>query len=216
MKILFPRYENGTPHWTKETFEREVNPDDYFKTIDDFKEYIRKCYTNNNVMILTIEECNNLKCKIEKAIDTQKCIKFTVGQLHNFKKGLDKILLDYPLGEIRDYWKSQADLLLKEFSIIVRKNDEFIKDNKDAVFNYLDEKRILAIQFKKEKKKQYNKTYAEKEKQKLQIIPRKLLTEEEKQQRRKETNKKYYEKKKQQSQIVNEESEKILTEEETS
>lgn len=211
MKIEFPRYEDYKQHWTKETYEKEVNEDDYFKTIDDFKKYIQQKYPEDS---LKIEECNKFKEQIQNAIDTQTYIPFMNEDIPRFREEFNAILKRYPLGEIRDYWKSKVDLLVKEYKILLRKNNKFIAQNKDAVFNYLDEKRLLAIQLEKEKKKQYNKKYADKKKQMLQIVPRTLLTEEEKKEHKKEANKKYAEKIKEAKGIIDKQPRQLLTEEE--
>lgn len=183
MKVLFPRYDDFKPHWLNQTYEREVNEDNYFKTLDDFKAYIER--TNPKI---TIEICEDIKSQILTAIQTNKGIKFLIDDLIEFRKSNNPLISSYPLGEVRDYWKTQNDLLIQAYKTLMAKNNKFILENKDAVFIFLDEKRNSTIEKLKEKRKEANKKYYEKVKATLKIDKvsqvKSILTEEEKKQKK--------------------------------
>lgn len=193
MKVLFPRYEDYVLHWSKETYEREVNEEGYFKSLDDVKNYILR--KNDKI---TIEICEDIKSQIENAIEKNILIQFLTEDLKEFKKSNNVLLLSYPFGEVRNYWIAQNDLLIQEYRALMSKNSKFIKENKDAVFEFLNEKRHVTVQQIKEKRKEANKIYYEKRKSLLKLDeeqPKVELTEDEKKEKKKLANKKYYEKK---------------------
>jgi len=212
MKVQFPRFENYTKHWSNEVFEREVNENNYFHTLDDFKNYLQLHYD-----ILTIAICDEIKNNIEDAIENKKLAKMFTDDVKQFKQGKLILINQYPFGEIREYWSNQYDLLVEEYIKIARLNNQFIKNNKDEVFSYLNESKISKIVSLKEQRKIANKKYYENRRQELNIENSKekhVLTEEEKKDQRKIANKKYYEKRRQELNIENSKEKHVLTEEE--
>lgn len=194
MKVLFPRYDDFKPHWQNETYEREVDENNYFKSLDDFKAYINRYYPSPS-----IETCEDIKSQILVAIEANKGIKFLVDDLVDFKKSNIPLISSYPIGEIRDYWKAQNDLLIQEFKLLMAKNNKYIKDNKDIVISFLDEQRDTAIRKIQENRKEVNRRYYEKRKMMLSNdnkTAKSVLTEEERKLRKQIANKKYYEKRK--------------------
>jgi hypothetical protein len=193
MKVQFPRFENYTKHWSNEVFDREVNENNYFHTLDDFKNYLQLHYD-----ILTIEICNEIKNNIEYSIENKKLAKIFTDDIKQFKHGKLSLINQYPFGDIREYWSNQYDLLVEEYIKIARLNNQFIINNKHEVFSYLNESKISKIVSLKEQRKIANKKYYETRRQELNIETTKeklVLTEEEKKEKKKLANKTYYEKK---------------------
>lgn len=188
MKILFPRYENEQPHWTNEKYEREVNENECIHSIEEFRQYITNIFGT-----LTIEICDDIKEQITKAIENNTGINFLTNDLNNFNKSMMKLIISYPIGEIRDYWKEKGEALINDYKTLMKRNQIFIKENKDIIFNMLDENRFKLLDELKSKRQLANKKYYEKQKNKLHITPRILLTSEEKKQKKQLANKQYYE-----------------------
>lgn len=192
MKIEFPRYEDGVKHWSNDVYEREVDSNNDFKTIDDVKKYF-----NYHNPILTIPICNDIINDIEYASQNKKVAKFLHEELKDFKKEKMGLINQYPFGDTREYWSNKYDLLSQEYLKLILKNDTFIKQNKEQIFEFLNEQKNMKVHTLKEKRKIANQKYYEKKMKELDIeTSKEVLSEEEKKERRKLANKKYYEKNK--------------------
>jgi hypothetical protein len=191
MKIEFPRYEDGVKHWSNDVYEREVDSNNDFKSIDDVKKYF-----NYHNPILTIPICNDIINDIEYASQNKKVAKFLHEELKDFKKEKMGLINQYPFGDTREYWSNQYDLLSQEYLKLILKNDTFIKQNIEKIFEFLNEQKNMKVNTLKEKRKISDKKYYENKKAELNIQPRTLLTEDEKKEHKKISDKKYYENKK--------------------
>jgi hypothetical protein len=206
MKIEFPRYDDGVKHWSNDVYEREVDSNNHFKTIDDVKKYF-----NYHNTILTIPICNDIITDIEYASQNKKVAKFLHEELKDFKKEKMNLINQYPFGDTREYWSNQYDLLSQEYLKLILINDTFIKKNKEKIFELLNEQKNMKVNTLKEKRKIADKKYYEKNKAELNIQPRTLLTEDEKKEHKKISDKKYYENKKEE---LNIQPRTLLTEDE--
>ena len=133
MKVDFPRYDNFVPHFSNEVYTREIDENDYLKSLDDFRTYI------NRFGVLDIEECGKYKTDILTSIDANKICEFLFEDLKHFKASKNSLMKNYPLGDVRNYWSEQFDLLAKEFKKTLIKSTKFIHQNKDDIFAILDE-----------------------------------------------------------------------------
>jgi len=179
-----------------------------FESIQDVKTFLCQSYRLN-----TIEDCNELK----KYIETKKVVKFLISEYKNITSHINIAFNQIPLGSRTNELETLANDLKKALTTSINKSALFIYNNQEEIFQLLDEKRLTRVNELKEKRKQANKKYYEKQKSLLSEATACTvgLTEEEKIQSRKEkqkqANKKYYEK---QRQELNIEIKPLLTEEE--
>jgi hypothetical protein len=199
MRIEFPEYNDGVRHWNKECHIREVDEEDYCKTVADVDKMITNMVKEKNFKssIDLINYIDGLKQDLVTAIETQKTPTF-VGQLYKDWKHINNysfILNDIPL-HLRGYWEDQA----KELTAIGLQNwkntSKFITSNKDDVFQILEQQKEYLLVKRKEKKRTYNETYMNKLKQAGIVKDKVILTTDERKEHRREANKKYYLKKK--------------------
>jgi hypothetical protein len=196
MKIEFPIYENGQRIWTNEIQIKEVDELDYCKTIEDLNNFIDYLLvgTEFKTNIKLFEFIEQIKHNINTAIETKKVISFLDEIYQHWKKEegfYDGILYDYPIN-IKSYWEEKKNELHKQKKINLSKTNAYIKQNKDIVFEILDNKKIDILNNIKEKKQLYNKNYKNKLIKVGLAKEKVLLTDEERINNRKEANKKYY------------------------
>lgn len=202
MKVQFPSYTNekldlhydtNTQSMIPSYIEIEVKEDKYFKSIEELKEYLEQWNYLGN-----IEKQNIIKECIDTSIENKKIPKFLTENDNTYSH----IVMTYkslPFSEQAKY-KNDYDNLLSLRKSNLSKSFNFIKENKDAIFNMLDEMlsqkyETLKEQWRKASKKRYEKLKALKPKV---VKERNVLSAEEKKERRKLANKKYYEKLKEQ------------------
>lgn len=201
MKFDFPVYEKGVRAWTNEVITKEVDELDYCQTTEDLNNFIDflllgEEFKNNLQLFQFIEKT---KDNINVAIESKQVICFLDEIYTHWKKSegyYDGLIREYP-DHIKDYWIQKKNELYKQKKINLSKTNAYIKQNKDTVFQILDDKKIDILNKIKEKKRLYNKNYRDKLKKVGLIKERVLLTDEERKERKKEANKKYREKQKQ-------------------
>ena len=189
MKIDIPSYYNGVSEFER-TVEFSVNENDTFNSILDFMNVIN----NMEKIPVTIQDFEDIKHKILKFINGEaSTINFIYKPYKEFLTHFNNNLKHYP-DNMKTIWTNNFEPLRLIFINNIKQHHLFIKDNKDEICEWLDEKRNTKLITLKEKKKIVNLKYYEKNK----MIPdiKIKLTAEEKKERRKIANAKYYNKEK--------------------
>lgn len=174
-------------------------------SIDDFKSQVI-----NKIPDFNIKDTQKFKQDINKAIETKRIIPYFVDKTTEFSNRIELLTNDY-----NEYLFEKYDNItfqLKQYiSNINKKSNQFVKLNKQAIFDALDE--IIEIEKNKikENKKIANKKYYENRRNQLGIEKKQPLTEEEKKERQKLAKEKFNEKKRQELGL---EKKPLLTEEE--
>jgi hypothetical protein len=204
MKIYFPDYEDYKPHWRNTTIEWEAKEDDHYKCVDDIKNYIilgsqnRANKKNGNEVITTenqkLKLLNDLEEDIRKSMLNNKYCSFVCKEFGHKKKDIECKLLQYPIGEIRDKWKQEADKLIKIEDNNRIQSNKFVKQNSEEIYKMISDRRDEILLLTKEKKKEENKRYRENIKILQGKEQRVLLTEEQKEENRKVAQEKYKQK----------------------
>lgn len=173
-----------------------------FQTIQDVKMFLCP-------RLDTIEECNEVK----NCIESKTLVKF-LSTTYNITSHINLAFNQIPLSSRTNKLETLANDLKTALTTTLKKSALFIYNNKEEIFQLLDEKRIERVTELKEKRKQANQKYYEKKKSILTSDndEPKVLTEEEKTQRKQLANKTYYEKKR--SEKIVSEKPPVLSEEE--
>lgn len=189
--------------------EYEIKSDEYFNSVSEFMIYLE----NNDCIDIKkkhrfkkrMEKNNKIKKEIEDYIQTKYLpdfiIKNAIYQTRQLKRDYKKLEDSdenklYTKNKYTDKYGDEYNKIY-ELAILRDKNFyDFIINNKDKVFEILDDVELNDIDSKKMKKQLANKTYYEKKKILNPSEDKILLNDEEKRLRRIEANKKYYENKK--------------------
>jgi hypothetical protein len=189
MTIEVPRYDNGVKHFSNETYRREVNEEDYFKSVDDFKVYLDKG------MYTKIEEYTELEISIRKAVDTNKIVSFIAEDLKRKTDFLTNTLDEMP-DHIMEEWADKLLPLQKILKTNASNNSKFLKNNLHDVNAVLYECICKLQKQKQEAIKNAKKKYYEKQKALCNTVPKPEKTEEERKASAQLAKHKYYEKQK--------------------
>lgn len=199
MRVEFPEYRDGVKHWNNEVFVREVDENNYCKTIEDvdkiIEEMVEYKYFKNKVDVIKYIE--TIKDEITTANLNNKLPKF-INELYKEWKSVNKcdiILKDYPFG-VKEYWKQKEDELLEIGKQNWIKTGKYIMNNLVEVINLLEQKQNIIIEKVRERRRQYNEAYRNKLKETKIIKERVVLTPEERAEHIKQSKHKYYLKRK--------------------
>lgn len=166
MKVIFP---DGLS-----SIEKEVLEDDYFKTLEDVKNFIISFRSE------TLRDWCDLKIEFISCIDTKKLLSYFKEKIKSFTLELNLIVRDIPY-DIQDKYSKDKDSLLKLYKANLQKSNSFITQNSIEIVHYIDEQINEVKKIQKDKKREYDK--------------KRVLTQEQKD-KKKEYDRKYYLKKK--------------------
>ena len=170
-------------------------------SIDDFKDFFQQnilIYEENKITGYgSLQYCDELKDEINKSMEKRIVLKFFKDICDNFLKMMKSRMYDFSCEEKNKY-NELTNVYVKIIKGTHNKSTKFILDNKDEVFNIINEITTNELIKIKNKRAETNKKYYEKRKALLGIKDKNIipLTEEEKNERKKLANKKYYEKQK--------------------
>jgi len=175
---------------------RELNEDDYFKSMNDFIKYLPFCKLNLYCRMSIIKLYNKIKTEIQNAIETHKTIPMFCEEFKQYKSNILFLLRDYHNEVVKSSWNEKAQSLIDLKKQLIQRNDMFIKEHKDEVFTVLDSYVYDEHMKIKEKKRISNKKRYDEMRMMLDIKPKVKLTDEERKESKKIRNKTYVEKKK--------------------
>lgn len=227
MKVIIPNIiENGEKQFAMPYVEREAN-EKYFNTINDLKQYIfdnycdetyEKLNKRTNVYDLKTYTSTQMVIQINKAIDDiETCIlnnKINTCLKDDYKRDTNyKILFKYMDEYTKSKYENELNKLVEIHKSNLKQRNNFIKDNKDEIIEYLNTIKQNYINDIKNKKQEYIKNWRQKRNELLEITPRQKLTEEQKLANLKESQKKYYKKKCDEKAILEQQVQEIFKDE---
>ena len=193
MKVEFPSYTNDKLDTTydintntdvPDVITIEISDDNYFKSIEEVKNYLEKWNYIKNI--------ETIKEQIENSIINKKIPKF-ISENDNIDIHIKTTYSSIPYYKKEQYKQKYNDLItLRKTNF--SKSFYFIKENKDEVYSIFDN--ILEEKYNKRKEawRDASKKYYDKIKEQKPKVKRNVYTKEEKKERRKKANAKYYEK----------------------
>jgi hypothetical protein len=196
----YPNY-NGDIHQTIYNIVTDLNEPDYidvsipneFQSIDDVIAYF-----HTQLLVSNIQECETLK----QIINDKKLLSQVLGKYDTIKKHIQMLYNSLPFN-IKPHYDELTNALKSELLRVQRASAIFVYNNKDEIFQVLDTMKNERIAVVKDKKKEANKKYNDKQKELLGTNKDIELTEEEKlekieylKNKKREANKKYNDKQK--------------------
>lgn len=193
MKVEIPDYNNGQRSYTNEVHVLELDEEDYCKTINDCLKKIYDFYKIES-MALSIRKVKAFDPIIEEITEKTgngKLIQMFVDEINDYKKYLNIFTKEMNDGALSIY-KKKTDMLLGCKKSIILKENEFMKQNKEAILEAINADKNEVIMILRKKKATDNKRYYANKKEVLGIVPRVKKTPEEVMEAKREAARKFY------------------------
>ena len=198
--VKLPSFKDGVRTYNGEIYE--IDPSAYsidISSLQDFRDKVLDTIDNLNAQV-----CDDIKNEINRSIEKKTMYKPFVEQRKSFESRINLILRDYD-----DTTKLKYEDEIKQakafFTEVNKKSTKFIWDNKDSIFDILDEIIESESNKLKERRKAVNNKYYKKRKELFNIPDKTAMTEEERKENKRLANQKYREKQKKNVDEVKEE-----------